>query len=314
MLNQEEGLYKVRKTSQRLRRHEELDVYYNGDRTASVSRRYLQRIGKPLRLDPPVTFNEKLQWMKLNWRDPLAGICANKYTMRDYVVKKGFGHLLHPLLAVWQSAEEIDFSALPDSFIIKAAHTSGMNLIVQDKHTLNIADVRNAFRGVMDMKYYAVKHEWVYEPAPACLICESLFQNTGARPLDYKFFCFNGKVRAVQVLTVTDAKGLTDDTTAFFCDRELHAMHLKYGYDPIYTDPEMVECFYEMRDAAELLSADFPFVRVDFCVESGKPWLGEFTFFPASGYDRFEPEEYDSLLGSWLILQELETYKDEGST
>lgn len=193
MLNQEEGLYKVRKTSQRLRRHEELDVYYNGDRTASVSRLYLQRIGKPLRLNPPVTFNEKLQWMKLNWRDPLAGICANKYTMRDYVVKKGFGHLLHPLLAVWQSAEEIDFSALPDSFIIKAAHTSGMNLSVQDKHTSNIADVRNAFRGVMDMKYYAVKHECVYEPASACLICESLFQNTGARPLDYKFFALTAR-------------------------------------------------------------------------------------------------------------------------
>lgn len=303
MLEQQEGLYKIFTTSQRLRRHEELDVYHNGDRKASLSRQYLQRTGKPLRLDPPVTFNEKLQWLKLYWRDPRAGICANKFTMRDFAEEKGFGHLLHPLLAVWHSAGDIDFSSLPDSFIIKAAHTSGMNLIVQNKHTINIDDVRRAFQIVMDMKYYAVKHEWVYEPAVPCLTCESLFQNTGAMPLDYKFFCFHGVVRAVQVLTVTDAKGLTDDTTACFCDRDLHALHLKYGYDPVFADPEMPECFYEMRDAAEALSADFPFVRVDFCVEGGKPWLGEFTFFPASGYDRFEPEEFDTLLGNWLNLQ-----------
>lgn len=305
MLMQDEGLKKVIITSERLRRHENIDNYKCGNWREEIESQFLNRMKVPPKLDSPQTFNEKLQWLKLYWRNVNASICANKWTMRQYVAEKGYEHLLHPYLAVWKSADEIDFRNLPDSFIIKAAHVSGMNLIIQDKSSIDLCDVKDAYRVVLQMQYYAVKYEWVYEREDPILICEDLFPNEENIPLDYKFFCFNGKVKAVQVLTATDTVGATDDTTAYFCDENLKPLHVRYGYEPLFTTPVKPSCYDEMIRAAEALSTEFAFVRIDFCVSKGKPWIGEFTFFPAAGYDRFEPDSFDILLGTYLNLKDI---------
>lgn len=305
MLEQHEGLNKIIAVASRLKRHEEFDTYFSGDWKAALENQYFNRIGKRLQLDPPRTFNEKLQWLKLYWRDSLAGVCANKYSMRQYVQACGYGELLHPLLAVWDDVDRMDFDDLPQSFVIKAAHTSGLNMVVQNKNELDVLAVREAFRTVMGLKYYSLKYEWVYEAGPPCLLCELMFPDVGNRPLDYKYFCFNGVVRTVQALTVTDAAGLTDDTNAYFCDPELHSLRLTYGYNPIFTDPIRPSCYEQMVSAAEALSKPFPFVRVDFCVSQNQPWLGEFTFFPAAGYDPFEPYQFDYKMGGWLNVEKI---------
>ena len=302
MLEQSLGLKKIEKILKRLSLEESLGVYHGGDREAFLRAQYLQRVGVPPDLKTPHAYNEKLQWLKLHWRDDAAPVCANKLTARDYVTQRGFGHLLHPLLAVWNTAEDIDFSGLPDAFIIKAAHASGFNLIVQDRHTLPLQRLRLAYATVLQIPYHAAKMEWVYEDGPACLICEELLVPDPGVPLDYKFFCFDGVVKAVEVLTVTDTSGTKDDPRSYFCDEMLRPLPASYGYLPQNGNPPEPACFGEMKAAAEALSAGFPHVRVDFCVSQGRPWFGEFTFFPGAGFDPFRPESFGLEMGSWLRL------------
>ncbi len=303
MMDHEYRLYRLEKITRRLAKQESLFHYSPENRKAWLEQQFLARTGKKLCLSCPQTFGEKLQWLKLYGHDPLAKLCANKLTARDHVREKGFSSLLHNVYCVWDRPESIAFDDLPESFMIKAAHASGLNLIVAQKKQLDLERVRCVFRDVLKLNYYAIKGEWVYEGGPHALLVEELFPDLEAHPIDYKFFCFHGKVKAIQVLTAVDTHDLTDDTWAYFCDDDLNPLPVTYGYSPASAPLEKPSCFMEMKKAATVLSADFPFVRVDFCVSEGKPWFGEFTFFPGAGYDTFDPDSFDAVMGGWLHLE-----------
>lgn len=264
---------------------------------------YIQKLyreannGIEANLVTPVLFTEKLQWLKLFYRDERIPICSNKVTAKDYVSKQGLSYLLVPTLGIYTSPDEINQDDLPDQFIIKGSHGSGWNIIVHDKSKANWYNIRRVCRSWLNQNIYVYGREWNYRDQPRHIIIEPLLSDEA--PIDYKVMCFNGKARAFQInhnengvhyVDLYDADwNLFDDTCIGINE------HCR---NPLPKPPQ----FDKLKQIAEKLSAPFPFVRVDFYNFDDKVYFGEMTFFPGSGFWHITPEERNKQLGDWLIL------------
>lgn len=268
-----------------------------------LCRTYKACMGRTLSLDAPVTFNEKLQWLKLYDRRPEYTVMADKYAVRQHITEKlGEEHLI-PLLGVWDDPDDINFDLLPDQFVLKCNHNSGLGMcICKDKSKLDIPKVRAQLQKGLQEDYYQKNREWVYKDIPRKIICEKFMTNGGEELADYKIHNFNGEARFVLVCRdrFSDT-GLTED---FFTPQWEHMPikrpKLANASTPI-PKPEQLE---QMLEFSKLLSKDIPFVRTDFYVIEGKVYFGEITFFPASGMAEFDPPIWDAKFGSWLELPE----------
>ena len=260
---------------------------------------YEKRIGRKPDLDRPTTYTEKLQWLKLNYRDPAIPRASDKYEAKKYIAERGFPALLIPTLAVYDSADDIDLQALPAQFIIKATHGSGWNFICRDKATFNLPAKRKIMNTWLHEDLSIYGREWNYKEQTPRLIVEPLMDT---KPLvDYKFLCFNGTCKAVQVNH--DANGTQyvdyyDENWNLFSD-------MSSGTADISGKPlPKPQCFDQMKTIAEQLAAPFPFVRVDLYDIHGRIYFGEMTFFPGSGFWKITPESYDRMFGEWMELPE----------
>ncbi len=270
---------------------------------AFLIRKYKAAMGRDLSLSKPVTFNEKLQWLKLYDRRPEYTVMADKLAVRQYITEKlGEEHLI-PLLGVWDDPDDIDFDLLPNQFVLKCNHNSGLGMcICKDKSTLDIEKVRSELRKGLREDYYQKTREWVYKDIPRKIICEKFMTNGGQELEDYKIHNFNGEAKFVLVCRdrFSDT-GLTED---FFTPQWEHLPvkrpKLANASVPI-PRPEHLE---QMLEFSKILSKDIPFVRTDFYVIEGKVYFGEITFFPASGMAAFHPARWDATFGSWLKLPE----------
>ncbi len=268
-----------------------------------LTRKYKACLGRDLSLTKPVTFNEKLQWLKLHDRRAEYTIMADKYAVRQYIAEKlGEEHLI-PLLGVWDDPDDIDFSLLPNQFVLKCNHNSGLGMCMcKDKSTLDIEKVRAELRKGLKEDYYQKTREWVYKDIPRKIICEKFMTNGGQELEDYKIHNFNGEAKFVLVCRDRFSEtGLTED---FFTPQWEHMPvkrpKLANASVPI-PRPEQLE---QMLGFSKILSKDIPFVRTDFYVIEGKVYFGEITFFPASGMAEFDPPVWDAKFGSWLKLPE----------
>ena len=263
---------------------------------------YEKRIGRKPDLDSPQTFTEKLQWLKLNYRDPDLPRAFDKYEAKKFIAQKGFSDLLIPTLAVYDSVDEINLDDLPDEFIIKATHGSGWNYICKNKQTFNLKAKKKIMSSWIKQNLYVYGREWNYKEQKPRLIVEPLIDD---KPLvDYKFLCFNGTCMAVQVNH--------DDNGVHFVDYYNSEWNLfpdmSSGTAPIYGKSlAKPDIFDEMKTIAEKLAKDFPFARVDLYDVNGRIYFGEITFFPGSGFWHITPEKYDRMFGEWLALPELKT-------
>lgn len=265
-----------------------------------IERKFIKRFGRLPDLKDPKTFNEKLQWLKLYWRNDLAEQCADKYGVRQYVEAKGLGNTLNDLVGVYDSVDEIDLSMLPDRFALKATHGSGWNIICQDKQQVDWERAFKQMRHWLKRNYYYTNLEWVYKRIKKRIICEQYLEGKdGEVPIDYKILCFNGEPKCLFLcLDRFSGTGLKVD----FYDLEWNKMPFRRYYpnsDRLIKRPEKLD---DMLEIARRLSKGFPFVRVDLFQIAQRIVFGEMTFFPGSGFEPFEPEEYDELLGSWLEL------------
>lgn len=269
-------------------------------------RRYLKlkyklHMGQKLDISAPKTFNEKLQWLKLYDRRAAYGIMVDKYRVRTYVQKKIGSQYLVPLLGVWDDPDEIDFGALPQQFVLKCNHNSGRGMcICKDKKLLNISKVKKSLMKGLRQNYYLTGREWPYKDVPRKIIAEQFLQSDEGGLTDYKVHCFNGVPQLILVCKDRfTATGLTED---FFTPDWRHLDIRRPNHPNAKKQIPKPEALTKMLDLASVLSEEIPFLRVDFYIIKHQIYFSELTFFPASGFERFEPDVWDKTLGDWLIL------------
>ena len=263
---------------------------------------YWARLGKKLHLDPPQTFNEKLQWLKLYDRKPEHTMMVDKYEVKKYISEIIGEEYVIPTLGVWERFDDIDFGALPEQFVLKCTHDSGGLVICKNKSDLDITAAKNKIEQCFKKNYYYHAREWPYKNVNKRIIAEKYMCSDDSSELtDYKIMCFNGKVKCI--FTCTDRYS-EDGLKVTFFDRNWERMPFERHYpaDPKYIAPP--QSLKQMIELSEKIANNLLFARVDFYEIGGKPYFGEITFFPGSGMEEFTPDEWDLKLGNWILLPE----------
>lgn len=266
-----------------------------------LERSFYHKLGKRLNLDIPQTFNEKLQWLKLYDRKPEYTVMVDKYKARDYISEKIGSQYLIPLLGVWDDPNDIDFSTLPDKFVLKCNQNSGLGMcICKDKSALNIKNIKKGLKRGLKQDYYLTGREWPYKDVPRKIIAEQFMKSDAGGLTDYKVHCFNGEPKIILVCKDRFTQtGLTED---FFTSSWEHLDIRRPTHPNSSTEIAKPEELPEMLVLAKQLSEGIPFLRVDFYIIEHKVYFSELTFYPASGFEKFVPEKWDDILGSWLEL------------
>ncbi len=268
-----------------------------------LRKRYRAHFGKKLNLANPQTFNEKLQWLKLYDRKPIYTTMVDKYAVKQYVAEQiGEGYII-PTLGVWDRFDDIDFDALPDQFVLKCTHDSGGLVICRDKSKLNKAAAKAKIEKFLKREFFWVHREWPYKNVKPQIIAEQYMEDSKTAELrDYKFFCFDGVVKALFVATERQKAG--EEVKFDFFDPNFNRLPIRQGHPNAKFLPEKPEKLDEMIRLAESLSKGIAHVRVDFYEVNGKVYFGELTFSHFAGLVPFEPEEWDYTLGDWIQLPE----------
>lgn len=268
---------------------------------AYLKLRYNCIMGKKLNLDNPVTYNEKLQWLKLYDRKPEYTKMVDKYEAKKYVADIIGEEYIIPTLGVWDNVNDIDFDTLPNQFVLKCTHDSGGLVICKDKSKLDIENAKNTLNHFLNRNFYSVHREWPYKDVKPRIIAEKYMEDESGKDLkDYKFFCFNGEPKLLYI-----SEGLSDHSTAkiSFADMDYNIAEFKRNdFKPFDELPKKPINFEKMKELAKVLSKDRAFIRVDFYEINKKIFFGELTFFPCSGYLPFDPEKYNKVLGDWITL------------
>lgn len=264
-----------------------------------IRRRYA-KLGRRLDLANPRRYTEKLQWLKLFYRDPLIPVASDKYEVRAYLESLGHGRLLNELIAVYDDADDVDVGVLPESFVLKAAHGSGWNLIAKDKSEVDWFWWKRIMRSWMKQDLEWFGREWNYGFQKPRIIVEKYLEDDSGELRDYKVVCMNGKPMFMQI-----DESRSTDHKRMYIDCEGNALSM--GDSQNHNRKPRVEIGGMQRrmfDLAKELSRPFPNVRVDFYDCNGRIYFGEFTFFGGSGFYSFEPDEWDYTWGEHLQLPE----------
>lgn len=266
--------------------------------------KYRRNLVRNLNLNNPKTFNEKLQWLKLYDRKPEYTIMVDKYRVREYIAGKIGEEYLIPLIGVWDDPDDINFEELPNQFVLKCNHNSGLGMyICKDKKKIDVQKVKKELGKGLKQDYYLTGREWPYKNVPRRIICEKYMQQeTGEDLIDYKFYCFNGQVKLVGIYSGRNSRS---GTVVDYFDENFNWVDINWGYNHALIRPEKPEKFSEMIRLAEILSKDIPHLRVDFYYTNNKIYFGELTFFDGSGFDKIEPIEWDFKLGEMIKLPDI---------
>ena len=262
---------------------------------------YFSGMGKFPNIDNPRTFNEKLQWLKLNDIHPEYSLLVDKYEAKEIVRKRIGDEYIIPTLGVWNSFNEIDFDKLPDKFVLKTTHDSGGVAVCMDKSDKTISSARKKINKSLKHNFFYEHREYPYKNIKPRIIAEQyMVDESGTELKDYKFFCFDGKCKMLYVAT---DRGI-DDVKFDFFDTDFN--HLPFVQGHPWANKKIIKPagFERMIELAETLSKGFLHVRVDLYDINGKIYFGELTFFHFSGNVPFEPEEWDYKIGEWLKLPE----------
>ena len=273
-----------------------------------VRLQYMIKTGRGLNLKNPQRYTEKLQWYKLFYRDPLMSKVVDKYTVREYIKKIGLEYILNECYGVYTDPSEIDFTKLPNKFVIKDTLGSGGDsvIICEDKNQLNITDTKRKMKHWLQCsKGKNVGREWVYDGKQNRIIIEKLIEsdkNEGGLA-DYKFFCFNGIAKYVYGIAEREL-GIGAGLGIYNRDFEKQP-YRRVDERPLKHTLQKPDNYYEMMRIAERISKPFPHARVDMYSVENTILFGEITFFDGSGYMTYEPDEFDYILGREFILPEM---------
>ncbi len=266
-----------------------------------LKKRYKKIFKKDLNFQQPQSYTEKMNWLKLFYHTEEIELCSDKYTVRQYLVQKGYGQYLNSLIGVYDSAEEIDFDALPEKFVIKLSHGSSWNIICTNKDELDIKKVKIQLTCWQKEDISVFGREWNYRNSPRKIIIEAFIEAPSL--IDYKFVCLNGKVELLQINHDIAGKHYVD-----FYDKDWKRLPIGLlgysGSDVECLDkPQNLE---EMYKIAEEIAKNFPCVRVDFYNPGKEIFIGEITFFTGGALRPFVPHDnlFDKKIGEKLQLPE----------
>lgn len=275
-------------------------MYHDMPDDEYLKRLFHYNMGYELDLDNPKTFSEKLQWLKLYDRNPIYTTMVDKFEMKQYVAEIIGDKYIIPTLGIWENAENIDFNAMPDQFVLKCTHDSHDIIICKDKAKFDITVAKKKMQKGLQRNYFYAFREWCYKDIKPRIIAEQFMDNHGEDLIDFKVHNFNGVPKVILVC----ANRFSDKqyTQDFF---DCNWKHLPVKRPKSQNDSVLMkkpDCIQEMLEISRILSKDIPFIRTDFYIIEGKLYVGELTFFPASGLLPFEPESFDYELGSYLTL------------
>lgn len=265
---------------------------------------YYLEMGKPLHLRSPKFFQEKLQWLKMYNRRPEYTLMVDKYCAKDYVEGLiGKKHII-PTLGIWDRPEDINFEELPDKFVLKVTNGGGNSgvIVCKNKQLHEQKSIIRTLKKALKSDIYGAFREWPYKNVKPRIIAEKYICDDGEHDglTDYKFFCFNGYADCVMVCLDRQM----EETKFYFFDQAWNLLPLNVrgkNTDPLFKLPKPA-CIQEMFEIAGRLSKGIPFVRVDFYCSDGKPYFGEMTFFPTSGFDKNLLYEAEQRFGDLIDL------------
>lgn len=264
---------------------------------------YEDYMGEKPNLENPQKFTEKLLWMKLYGRNPIYTQMVDKYEVKKYVEEHIGQKYVVPAYGVWHSFDEIDFSQLPDQFILKCNHDSGSYVICKDRKTFDKKNAHKILDAALKKNFFWKFREWVYKNVDRRILAEQYIPTLGQKnSVEYKLMCFDGEVK-----TITVCSGIPHQVSAPW-NFDNYSRDWKrqnwYGNSnkPLGKDFKRPKEMDEIIALSEKLSKGIPHVRIDWYITNGQIYFGEFTFYPWAGYIKFEPKEWNLKVGEWMKL------------
>lgn len=277
-----------------------LGFYNNLTDEEFIRRKYELITGKHLNLDHPVSYNEKLQWLKLYDKHDEYVELVDKYQVKKIVASKiGQDHII-PTIGVWNSPQEIDFDSLPNQFVLKTTHDSGGVVICDNKAKLDVNKTKKYLHKSLKRDFYkVVGREYPYKNVPRKIIAEKyMVDESGTELKDYKVFCFNGVPKFIQV----DFDRFTGHKRNLYTtDWQYIPASIEFPTDPNHKI-EKPQCLDELLFLAKKLSEGFVHVRTDFYIIGKEIYFGELTFFHGSGFETFTPDSFGVNVGNLIDL------------
>lgn len=247
---------------------------------------------KKLNLRNPRTFNEKIQWYKLNYcvQNENVIICCDKYRLREYLREKGLENFAVPLVGYWENSKEIDWDSLPNSFVLKCNHGCAYNIICKDKNNFDKKNAESRLSKWLKEDFGKFNAEPHYDKIKKGIVCEKYLDNGNESLIDYKIHCFNGEAKFVLICS----NRVNRSVNYSYYDLDWTELNYSNTKRNIFSKPRSLN---KMIEISNILAKDFPFIRVDFYEVNGEPFIGELTFVPAGGLDNTLTKEADIEIG-----------------
>lgn len=270
---------------------------------AYVKFMFKNKLGTTLNLENPQTFNEKLNWLKLYNQRPEYTVMVDKYMAKQYITDYVGEEYVIPTIGIYDSFDEINFASLPRQFVMKTTHDSGGVIVCKDKSKLNISEARKTMEASLKNNYFFQGREWPYKHVPHRIIIEEFLSEEGKEVIEnWKFYGTYGRIFTFYVTT---GGGHSNSLEMTYFDLEGNPLPVRNILYPNVSGkvvfPDRLE---EMKRIAEKLSAEHPFLRVDFYYVNNRIYIGELTLFPGCGFEAIQPVEYDKLWGAEIHLPE----------
>lgn len=285
------------------------DKLTNRDKILYVSKLFYESLGYYPNLKNPRSFNEKINWLKLNYHNPIENKIIDKYEFKNWVKEKLGDRYTVPLLGVYEDVNDIDFEKLPQKFVLKTTMGAGSRdvFIVKNKSKADIDNLK--YQLSYYQQYYLNSYNFSLargnKGVQSRILVEEYLEELSDDVSDFKFFCFNGKVKCFYIAN-NWAKFLNRKTLAYY---DMNGDRLPFRYDRHHLRNEKkyvpTKNFKKMVEIAEKLSQGFPFVRVDMYDLKDKIYVGELTFCPGAGLGVYDPVDWDYKLGEWLNLEKI---------
>lgn len=279
--------------------NDKLGLYKHWDDERFLKRKFKARLGYELDLENPQTFNEKLQWLKIHDHNPEYTKMVDKYECKKYVADIIGEKYIIPTLGVWDCFEDIDFSRLPDRFVLKCTHDSGGIIICKEKSKFNIQAAKKKLNKSLKRNFYYVGREWPYKDVKPRIIAEPyLTDESGIELKDYKIFNFS---EDSQIIEIDFDRFSGHKRNLYTEDWQYIEAAIEFPTDPNrqFEKPKVLD---EMLSLAKKLSENHPHLRTDFYCIDNRVLFGELTFYHGSGFEKFIPDSLDIKFGEWIKL------------